>query len=61
MHYVRIIDSRIAELDTGSQHCNIVLPDELIGTHLSKYIYENGQFNIDPNWTEPVEEPPELP
>jgi len=61
MHYVRIINNRIAELDTGSIYCNIVLPDELIGTHLSKYIYENNQFNIDPDWTEPIGEPPELP
>jgi hypothetical protein len=52
-HYVRIINNKIAELDTGSPSCNIELPNELIGTHLDKWLYINSQFVEDENWTNP--------
>ena len=40
MYYVKIINQKIAKLDTiQSEECNIPLPDELVGTSLSKWIY----------------------
>ena len=50
---VRIINSQIAELNTGSKYCNIEFPDELLGQHLSKFLYNNGVFEVDPDWVEP--------
>jgi hypothetical protein len=53
---VRIIDGRIAEVNTKTS--NVDLPDEYLGTHLSKYLYD-GDWSLDPEWVEPQDTPPE--
>ena len=53
MYYVKIINQKIAKLDTiQSEECNIPLSEELIGTSLSKCLYINGQFIEDTNWVD---------
>ena len=53
MHYVRVIKNKIAELDTGSEYCNIPIDDSMIGTHFDQWIYKDGKFEIDKNWVKP--------
>ena len=45
MHYVRIIKGKIAEFDTGSEHCNILIDDSILGTHFDSWIYKDGKFS----------------
>ena len=53
MHYVRVIKNKVAELDTGSEYCNIPIDDSMIGTHFDSWIYKDGKFEIDKNWVRP--------
>ena len=52
MHYVRIIKGKIVEFDTGSEHCNILIDDSILGTHFDSWIYKDGKFGPDPDWVQ---------
>lgn len=58
---VRIVDRKIAELNTGGRECNVPLPAELHGTHLDSWRYVDGAFVPDSEWVEPVGPPPAFP
>ena len=55
MHYVRIIIGKIAEFDTGSEQCNILIDDSILGTHFDSCIYMDGKFEPNPDWVQRVE------
>lgn len=56
-HLVRLINGKIAELDTGSPECCVPLPDQCLGRHLDSLRYVGGEFVDDPEWIAPARPP----
>jgi hypothetical protein len=51
---VRIINNHIAEVNNLQSPGEVVeLPDELVGTHLSRWLYVEGEFIVDSDWENP--------
>ena len=47
---VKIINQKIAEVNT--KNSDLDLPESLIGTSLSKYLYSNGEFTTNSLWVD---------
>jgi len=56
-HRVRIVNGKIAEVNTGSPECVVPLPAQYLGRRLDSLLYRDGEWSDDPEYKEPSRPP----